>query len=209
MSVPRPFLRSEHRVLRPVAAAAFAALLSCGAPTVGAAVWQVSRADVRVVCPMQPGGAFEARTTALSGTLTPGSGKPVALAGEVAVDLATLDTGIELRNTHLRENYLEVQKGAGFDKAVLSEIRLSDADGEAFRGRTGFTGMLSLHGQKKPVAGTAEIRAEGAGVRVEANFPLALSDFGIEAPMYMGVGVANRLLLRVSFSSEPAAGAGR
>jgi polyisoprenoid-binding protein YceI len=185
------------------------AALGTPAPVALAAAWQVSRADVRVVCPMQPGGAFEGRTTALSGRLTPGTGKPATLAGEIAVDLATIETGIALRDQHLRENYLEVQKGAGYDKAVLSEIRLNDADGEAFRGRTGFTGLLSLHGQKKPVAGTAEIRAEGAGVRVVANFPLALSDFGIEAPMYMGVGVANRLLLKISFSSAPAAGGGR
>jgi len=185
------------------------AMLPCSAPTVGAEAWQPSRPDVRVVCPMQPGGAFEARTTALSGTLTPGSGKPVALAGQIAVDLATLVTGIELRDKHLRENYLEVQKGAGFDKAVLSDLRLSDADGEAFRGRTGFTGTLTLHGVTKPVAGTAEIRAEGAGARVEANFPLSLSDFGITAPMYMGVGVANRVLIKVSFSAAPGAGSGR
>jgi polyisoprenoid-binding protein YceI len=209
MSVPRLSLRSEHRVPRPVAAAAFGALLACGAPTLEAAAWRASRPDVRVVCPMHPGGAFEARTAALSGSLTPGSGKPVALAGEIAVDLATLVTGIELRDRHLRENYLEVQKGAGFDKAVLSELRLNDADGEAFRGRTGFTGTLTLHGVTRSVAGTAEIRAEGAGVRVEANFPLSLSDFGIAAPMYMGVGVANRVLLRVSFSAAPGAGSGR
>ncbi|MGE0452328.1 MAG: YceI family protein [Vicinamibacteria bacterium] len=164
---------------------------------------------MRVVCPMHPGGAFEARTTALSGTLTPGSGKPVALAGELSLDLATLDTGIDLRDRHLRENYLEVQKSPGFEKAVLSGIRLTDADGEAFRGRTGFMGAMTLHGVKKAIAGTAEIRAEGAGVRVEANFPLALSDFGIAAPMYMGVGVASRILLKVSFSASPAAGSGR
>ena len=31
---------------------------------------------------------------------------------------------------NLRDNYLEAQKGKGFDRAVLSEMRLTDADGE-------------------------------------------------------------------------------
>jgi hypothetical protein len=42
--------------------------------------------------------------------------------GSLAVDLRTLDTGIALRNEHLRENYLEVDKGPGFDTATLSKI---------------------------------------------------------------------------------------
>ncbi len=79
----------------------------------------------------------------------------MTLTGEIVVDLATIDTGIALRNQHLRENYLEVAKGRGFDKAVLSEIRVHDADGEEFQGRTAFTGTLLLHG----------VRAGGGGHR--------------------------------------------
>ena len=111
---------------------------------------------------MKPGGAFEAKTTSLSGTLTLGTSKPALLKGEISVDLATIDTGIGLRNQHLREKYLEISRGRGFDQAVLSEIRLDQADGEGFQGKTGFTGKLLLHGVSRDVAGTAEIRREGA-----------------------------------------------
>ena len=45
-----------------------------------------------------------------------------ALDGNLVVDLRTLDTGIGLRNRHLRENYLEVDKAPGFETATLSEI---------------------------------------------------------------------------------------
>jgi hypothetical protein len=34
---------------------------------------------------------------------------------------------------------------------------------------------------------------------VTATFPLSLTDFGIEPPQYMGVGVGNRLVVKVSF----------
>jgi polyisoprenoid-binding protein YceI len=152
---------------------------------------------------MRPGGAFEAKTTSLSGTLTLGASKPALLKGEISVDLATIDTGIGLRNQHLREKYLEVPRGRGFDKAVLSEVRLDQADGEGFQGKTGFAGKLLLHGTSRDVAGTAEIRREGSEARVDASFPLTLTDFGIEPPEYLGVGVANKLLVKVRFSATP------
>jgi polyisoprenoid-binding protein YceI len=170
--------------------------------------WRLERGDVRVIVPVRPGGAFEARTSSIGGTLTLSGSRPAILAGEITVDLTNIDTGIALRNQHLRENYLEVAKGRGFDKAVLSEIRVNDADGAGFLGRTGFTGTLLLHGVRREVAGTGEIRREGKAARVEASFPLTLTDFAVQPPEYMGVGVANKLLVKVSFTATPARGPG-
>ena len=125
------------------------------------------------------------------------------------MDLATIDTGIALRNQHLREKYLEVGKGSGFDKAVLSEIQLTDAEGEAFEGRSRFGGTLLLHGVKRPVAGTADIRREGSVRRVRAEFPLELTEFGISPPEYLGVGVASKLLVKVQLAATPASAPGK
>jgi len=165
--------------------------------------WRLGGADVRIVVPVRPGGAFEAKTASLSGTLTLDASKPVLLKGEISVDLATIDTGIGLRNQHLREKYLEIARGRGFDQAVLSEIRLAQADGEGFQGETGFAGKLLLHGVSREVAGTAKIQRQGPEARVEASFPLTLTDFGIEPPEYLGVGVANKLLVKVRFTATP------
>jgi hypothetical protein len=54
------------------------------------------------------------------------------------------------------------------------------------------------------VQGTVEIRREGPGRRVRAEFPLQLTDFAIAPPLYLGVGVANRLLVKVQFTATPA-----
>jgi len=177
--------------------------------TAEAPSWRIERGDVHILVPLKPGGAFGAQTPSLGGTLTLDQAKPARLTGEILVDLATIDTGISLRNQHLREKYLEVAKGKGFDKAVLSEIHLSDAEGEAFEGRTAFTGVLLLHGEKHPVQGTAEIRRDGLGRRVRAEFPLVLTDFGITPPEYLGVGVGNRLLVRAQFTAMPVRETGR
>jgi YceI-like domain len=164
--------------------------------------WRLEDADVRILVPLKPGGAFEAKSSALGGELIPGGSKPLSLAGEISLDLQAIETGISLRDRHLRENYLEVAKGPGFDKAVLSQVVLADADGAGFRGATGFDGTLLLHGVRRPVSGKALIRTAGSGVHVDADFVLTLTDFGIEPPQYMGVGVSSKLAVRVSFDAR-------
>jgi polyisoprenoid-binding protein YceI len=174
--------------------------------------WRVEAGDVKITVPLKPGGAFTATTAALAGTVrvdSAASTRPARLTGEITVDLATIDTGIALRNQHLRENYLQVAKGAGFDKAVLSDIHLADATGEGFEGSTPFTATLLLHGVTREVTGKAETRREGTGRRVRAEFPLTLTDFGVTPPEYLGVGVGNRLLVRVQFMAVPANAARR
>jgi polyisoprenoid-binding protein YceI len=190
-------------------AAGFLALVAGLASAAEGPTFRIERGDLRITVPLKPGGAFEAKTASITGSVALGAGRPLPLAGELSVDLASIDTGIALRNQHLREKYLEVAKGPGFDKALLSDLRLSDADGERFEGRTGFSGVLLLHGVKRPVSGTGEIRRAGSGVRVEASFPLTLTDFGIEPPEYLGVGVANRVLVKVQLDAALAGGARR
>ena len=166
--------------------------------------FRVASGDVRVVCPLTVGGSFEARATSFSGTVALATPRPAAFAGDLAVDLRKLDTGIELRNQHMRDNYLQVGKGAEYDTAVLSDIRLGDVDAATFQGRTPFTGTLLLHAARRPVAGDAEIRREGSDVRVAASFPVRLDEFGIPPPRYLGVGVKNEVQVKTSFVATPA-----
>src|SRR4051812_35112076 len=79
----------------------------------------VAGGDVTVVCPLTVGGSFEARTKALSGDVGPASHQAGTLGGALLVKLDTLETGIGLRDHHMRDNYLEVGKGAGYDVATL------------------------------------------------------------------------------------------
>ena len=185
------------------AAAALVLLAAMGVAAEGPS-WRIERGDVKILVPLKPGGAFAATTPSLDGTLSLEGAKPARLAGEVSIDLSTIDTGIALRNQHLTENYLDVAKGDGFNKAVLSDLQLADAGGETFDGTTGFTGTLLLHGVKRAVTGTAEIHAEGLSKRVRAEFPLILTDFAITPPEYLGVGVGSKLLVKVNLIAAPA-----
>jgi polyisoprenoid-binding protein YceI len=171
-----------------------------GATIAAAGPWRVEQADVRVVCPMTVGGSFAAKTKALSGSVTPSTHHSPAFDGSLAVDLRTLDTGIDLRNEHLRERYLEVSKAPGYDNAILSDIDLKGVDPVTPEGKGSFTGSLALHGVKNTVTGSVEARKAGAGIRVKATFPVNLADFHIDEPSYLGVGVKDTVQVEVAFT---------
>jgi polyisoprenoid-binding protein YceI len=149
---------------------------------------------------MTIGGSFEAKTTAVSGNVTPMSGG--ALKGALAVELVKLETGISLRDRHLRQNYLEVQKGPDFSVAKLDNIKI-----ERLPGKTTFKGTLTLHGQQREVSGTADVQQDGKGYRVDASFPLLISSFQIPEPKYLGVGVQDEITIKVNLTALPAAAA--
>ncbi|MDA0313546.1 MAG: YceI family protein [Gemmatimonadetes bacterium] len=161
--------------------------------------WRVMSGEVRVVCPMTVGGSFDATTTALEGVVAADESGP--LRGSIEVDLTTLDTGIELRDTHLRDTYLEVDRGRNFARAVLSGIVLDGADPRTFEGETTFTATFRLHGVERPVAGVAELERTPDGIGVVAHFPVVLSDHAIQAPRYLGVGVSDQVQAEVRFSA--------
>lgn len=166
--------------------------------------WRVSSGAVTVHCPMTVGGSFDAKTSSIEGQLMASVSSPASLAGELAVDLSSLDTGIDLRNRHLREKYLEVAKGPGFEKAVLKAVTLEQPPVN-FSGTTRFTAELTVHGVTKAVAGEARLQPTGAGTRVEATFPLHLPDYEIAKPRYLGVGVKDDVQVKVTFESTRAA----
>jgi len=179
-------------------------LLSAGVLPAAAQAWRVSGGHVSVVCPLTVGGRFEAKTTAVTGEVSVPEGAR-EIGGAFSVDLRTLDTGIGLRNTHLRDNYLEVSRGPTYDTAVLDAVVL-DAPAPS-RGRSatlGFKGVLSVHGNAKPIAGTAEVTHRGDSLDVKVKFPLRIDAYEIARPTYLGVGVANQIDVEVRATLKPA-----
>ena len=174
-------------------AAGLASLVMMGAVVTAADTLQVKTGEVSVVCPLTVGGSFEAKTDVVTGQVTVARpGEP--LDGALQVDLQSLDTGIGLRDRHMKNNYLEVERGAEYTSARLEEIRVDKLDG-----KTTFRGVLTLHGTRKEVTGTAEIKQMADGYRVDARFPLRTAAFGIPEPTYLGVGVKDEVQVRVKF----------
>ena len=183
------------RVMKHNAIGVFAiALMTIAAAPAGASdAYKVSSGEITVMCPLTVGGSFEAKTKNLSGDVTPASDEQGAVRGALKVELQTLATGIGIRDRHMKNNYLEVEKGPEFSTATIEDIRV-----EKLEGKTVFTAMLSLHGQKKKVTGAAELQQKDGSIRVQAQFPLKVSDFDIPAPTYLGVGVRDEIQIKVS-----------
>jgi hypothetical protein len=59
-----------------------------------------------------------------------------------------------------------------------------------------------LHGQRRDVSGTAQLQNQDGRVRVNAQFPIKVSDFAIAKPSYLGVGVTNEVQVKVSMTVE-------
>lgn len=162
--------------------------------------YRITDGRIAVVCSLTVGGSFEAKTRNLSGRLSvpPADGAAVSLPGTFQVDFQTLETGIGLRDRHMRANYLEVDKGDDFAMATFSDLRLESLDG-----KTGFTGTLKLHGQSRLVKGTAKLQRRDGSIRVQAQFPLRLSEFQIPSPTYLGVGVRDEVQVTVILTAFP------
>jgi polyisoprenoid-binding protein YceI len=114
------------------------------------------------------------------------------------VPLSGVDTGIGLRNRHLR-GYLDV---AHFPRAELRVARSAVVFPAAGKGTESDTpGTLTIRGVSRPC--TVHYRAEGGAegeVRVRGTTRIDMRDFGVEVPSYLGVTVDPAVSIQVDFS---------
>ena len=164
--------------------------------------WTVTSGEVRVRCRLTVGGSFDAVTSQISGAIQLDDADGPRAPGQLRVRLDSLDTGIELRNRHLRETYLEVGRGEPFREAVLTAVELAEPVPPGVRDHeSAFRGLLSLHGMERRVEGEARLLRRGGWVRVEAEFALSLAEFAIPPPRYLGVGVRDEVRITVTFDA--------
>ncbi|MBX2988551.1 MAG: YceI family protein [Bdellovibrionaceae bacterium] len=149
----------------------------------GVAWGQSMVADVTLT----PMGSFKAKSTDVKGEAVV-SGDMVT-AQNIVVGLKNLSTGIELRDRHGRDKYLEVGK--------YPEIVLVKGQGKGGQG----SGLFRWRGVEKEISGTYEVK----GSSVVAKFPVKLSDFKVEGINYKGVGVDDEMQVEVSVPARKAA----
>lgn len=130
-----------------------------------------------------------------AGALEPKDGN---YAGDVKVDLRDFHTGIAMRDKHMKEKYLELDKPEN-DVAVLHVAKLELICVSAAAKESGicpFGGSLSLHGKSQPVTGTAKVRDDGGAKRFEAEWTIKLSDYNVTIPQFAGISVADQVEIR-------------
>lgn len=105
--------------------------------------------------------------------------------GRLAIDLASVDTGIALRNEHMRApNWIDTGK---FPKAVFEATTVKHKSGDDYT----VTGKLTFHGVTKPLTTVVTLKYlkaseatraagfRGDAVNLKTSFKLRLADYGV------------------------------
>lgn len=126
------------------------------------------------------------------------------------VDLNSIDTGIPLRNEHMRDNFLETKK---FPKASFVLTKLINPPKKLEVGKKvtlKAEGNFSLHGQtvKKTIPidvtyftkcdSIKEKRPDCDILQIKASFPVAFKDHGIKRPEVVFQKLADTVIVTVS-----------
>jgi polyisoprenoid-binding protein YceI len=109
------------------------------------------------------------------------------LSGSFDLLLNTLQTGMDLRDKHMREKYLETGK---FPKTTLT-VENVDLPKDGY---FGFSGNLLLHGKTNKVNGDCLLKD---AIKLECKFKILLSEYGIQTPEWMGVSIAKDVALTI------------
>lgn len=152
------------RFTTPIVCSIFALSLNCFANDVGSA---------KVYLKMFPAGDFVADIKGMQGNVTVNGDSYTAK--NLTLDLNTLKTGMEVRDGHAKDKYLEVKK--------FPTVTLVEASGVGGKG----TGKIKIKDKTNPVTGTYTVDA--AKKFLTAEFKILLSEYGIEGISYRGLGV--------------------
>lgn len=112
------------------------------------------------------------------------------------VPLDTVDTGIDLRNRHMKEKYLDT-KAHPFAELKVPKAMLKEGQGQ--KG----SGTFTVHGTSKPVAVVYDVAKTGDGYSVKGEFDINIKAHGIEVPSYLGVTVKPDVKVVAAFAVKP------
>ncbi|MDT8322529.1 MAG: YceI family protein [Bacteroidota bacterium] len=111
------------------------------------------------------------------------------------VDLRTLDTGIGLRNRHMREDYLHTNK---YPYAKFSG-RITQVEKNGGAQKVTVRGSMDIHGVKKPMQVTGTLHDDASSLRIQTEFEVKLTDHGIEVPQFMFLKIDEGMQLVLDF----------
>lgn len=146
---------------------------------------------------------FDGKTARVSGTIVADPAAVAQSSVELSVDLSSLDTGVDLRNRHMREKYLHT---ARFPNATFKSASVAGPAtiGVSQPADLTITGDFALHGVTKRL--TIPVRvvllADGR-IHVTSRFNVKMPDFGISVPKNVLVTVDDEVQVRLDVFAKP------
>jgi polyisoprenoid-binding protein YceI len=118
----------------------------------------------------------------------------------VVVGLKDLDTGIDLRNKHMRDKYLEVEKYPEATLAVPLDSVKWPEDGKSTSGEA--KGTFSVHGKSKEISFKYKVANAGGTFTVEGDAPVNFKEHDVNVPSYMGITVKPDITIVAKFTAK-------
>jgi len=117
------------------------------------------------------------------------------------VDLNTIDTGIRLRNRHLRESYLETDKYpfAEFTGRLTTDFDFQSAQPQPAT----VAGTFKIHGVEREITVQGEIQLVSDGLLLTAGWTVRLEDYNIDRPSVVFYELAEEQKVSISITLKP------
>jgi polyisoprenoid-binding protein YceI len=146
---------------------------------------------------------FTGKTNEVSGSIyfDPATRKG---SGKIVVDPSSTDTGIALRNEHMKsEGWLDTKK---YPEIVFEAEKAQPLKGDEYR----VTGKFTLHGVTRKITKNVRVRYhaadettkkvgfEGDVVQLATKFTISLADYGIKLPPMVAGKVAKDVTISLS-----------
>lgn len=114
----------------------------------------------------------------------------------LSVPLENVDTGISLRNTHMREKYLDSKAHPNAElKVPLTALKAGKSQP--------VKGSFTVHGKTRDINFLADVTKNGDALDVSGAFDINLKQYDVEVPNYLGVTVKPDVQVAAAFSIKP------
>lgn len=119
------------------------------------------------------------------------------LSGALSAQTADFNTGIDMRDKHMHEKYLDTKT---YPTSTLALQKVTFESGDS--GKCAFTGQLTIKGVTKPVSGDCDVSDLNASqIFVTASTQVPLSEFPIGVPSHLGIKVADTVTITVDLKA--------
>ena len=135
-----------------------------------------------------------------------------ALTGKISIDAdgpltasrlefkpESLDSVVPLRETHMKNEYFEVQK---FPLIALLDGTIDKIATQSDK-RENFKGTLVVKDVNVGVSGTSDLKIDNDFLKGTVEFDTKISNFPMKAPYYKGVGVEDNVHLIIKIFAKP------
>ena len=119
---------------------------------------------------------------------------------DVYLDLATLTTGISLRDEHMRENHLETDTYpyAEFFGKIVSGFDSQRVEPQIVKA----SGHFQIHGVERPLTIEGTMRLENDVLYIASGWSLKLSDYKISRPAFLFLKLSETQQISVKMRLE-------